>query len=149
MNWIRENKFLTAILVLTLAGAALLLYLLTGARSEFAETSERYQRQAAELRRLQALKPYPDQENLDQLTQQRDAFIAEVNSLRSTLAAMKYPMTDPSPEEFQDILRATVSEVQEMARAQNVALPEGFYLGFPQYQASPPRAEATSRIREA
>ncbi len=146
MNWILENKFVAGVLAVTAIGAALLLFLIMGARGQYLETAGEYERETGELQRLQALKPYPEEANFSKLTEQREQHAAQVQKLREKLTAMELPKEPVSPEQFQDLLRSKVSELETLAAENGVALPSGFYLGFPTYQGSPPRGEATERL---
>lgn len=146
MNWIQENKFVSGLIAVTVIGAAVIIFLLMGARAQFAETSEQYEQQTAELQRLQALKPYPEEENLKLLTEQREEHAAKVQQLRNQLATLELAREPVSPEQFQDRLRSQVSEIVALAKENGVALPEGFYLGFADYQGTPPRGEATEML---
>lgn len=146
MNWIQENKFVSGLIGVTIVAAAVLVFLLMGAQSQFAETTDQYEQQTAELQRLQGLKPYPEAANLKLLTDQRDAHAAEVQQLREDLVKLKLPKEPISPEQFQDSLRSQVSDIETLAQENGVALPTGFYLGFPAYQGTPPRGEATELL---
>ena len=146
MNWVRENRFLSAFLGVMLAGVGALGYLLFSAYGDFSEVSGQYEKQAAELRRLQSLTPYPDEENVRKLEEQKDDFIARIGSLQTSLAAMEFPREPLTPEQFQDKLRASVSATQEKAKQGGIKLPDKFYLGFDQYQAVPPKTAAATPL---
>lgn len=146
MNWFSENKFLAGLIAVVVVGVGAFLFLLTSAKAKYAETAQQYKQQANELQRLQAMKPFPAQESIDKIQEQKQSYMAAAAELRKTLSSMEFEMQAMTPEEFQDKLRATVSEVQALAGEKNVALPADFYLGFPEYQASPPRSEATARL---
>jgi hypothetical protein len=146
MNWVRENQFLSAFLGAMLAGVGALGYLLFSAYGEFSEVSGQYEKQAAELRRLQSLTPYPDEGNVKKLDEQKDDFIARIGSLQTSLAAMEFPREPLTPEQFQDKLRASVSATQDKAKQGGIKLPDKFYLGFDQYQAVPPKTAAATPL---
>lgn len=146
MSWIQENKFLTGLLAVTAVGAAILIFLLMGASARYDDTAEQFTQQTAELKRLQGLKPYPEENNFSRLTAQKDEQVAEVQKLRDELGAMELPKEAISPEQFQDSLRSKVSALEALANENGVALPEGFYLGFPTYQGRPPKGDATERL---
>lgn len=146
MNWVRENKFLTGFFAVLLIGVGVLGYLLYSASGSFTEISDKYDHQAAELKRLQNLKPYPDEENLTKMRAQKEAFVAATSTLRQTLAAHVFPVAPLTQEKFQDNLRASVSKTVEKATAAGVKLPEKFYLGFETYQSSLPKPEAAAPL---
>jgi hypothetical protein len=146
MTWISGSKFLTGLLAVTLLGVGVLGYLLMSARAEYGRFSDTYRQQANELARLRSLKPYPDQENLEKLLAQKKAYTEMVAQVREKLASAVGAIEPMTPEQFQDKLRAAVSEVQKLADEQKVGLFKDFYLGFPEYQTSPPRSEASPRL---
>lgn len=143
MNWVRENPFLTLVLLITLAGGGALGVMISGTASEYREISEIYDSQERELQRLTALDPYPDQENLDRLKVKIEAYLAEIRALELDLAESQVELEEIEPTAFQDHLRGVVSEITELAREENVALPPNFYMGFNQYQAQLPPAAVT------
>lgn len=146
MTWIRENKFLTVFFALLFAGVVVFGYLLYTASATYSDVSDKYNAQAAELRRLQNLAPYPDQENLRKMREEKDAYAAKVTELRKSLAAEEFPLEPLTPEQFQDNLRATVSHVAESASASGVKLPDKFYMGFDVYQTSLPKPDAAAPL---
>lgn len=146
MTWIRENKFLTAFFAILVIGAGVLGYLLYTASGSFDEVSENYTRQAAELKRLQNLTPFPDQANLQKLSEQKQAYMQSLSNLQKTLSGMEFPVEPMTPEKFQDKLRAAVSQMMDKAKSADIKLPEKFYLGFENYQTSLPKPEAAALL---
>lgn len=146
MNWINENKFLAVLIAVVVVVSGLLGFLMMSARSSYVATSEQLETQSSELSRLQSLKPYPEQATLDEFRKEEEAFASQSHDLRAKLTGEETPMVEITPEQFQDNLRATVSEVEKLAAEAKVTLPDGFYLGFSDYQASPPRTEAAARL---
>ncbi len=147
MNWIRENKFLTAFFAILIIGIGVLGFLAYSAWGSFGEVSENYNKQAAELKRLQNLTPYPNEANLRKMQDQRDAYIAATTDLQKKLAAIEFPLQPISPTDFQDRLRASVSQMIDKAKNAGVKPPEkSFYLGFDNYQTSLPRPEAAAPL---
>ncbi len=146
MTWIRENKFLTVFFALLFVGIVAFGYLLYTASGSYSDVSDKYNQQAAELRRLQNLAPYPDQENLRKMREDKDAYAAKVTQLQKGLAAQEFPLEPLTPEQFQDRLRSTVSQVVGSANASGVKLPEKFYMGFDVYQTSLPKAAAAAPL---
>lgn len=134
MNPIRENPFIVIVVLITLVGAGALIYLLMGARTEYAEVSESYQRQEAELQRLERLDPYPNQSNLEAYKEEVARYTQEIQALERLLSGMQDEVEPMRPEAFQDRLRQMVSDFARYAQAGGVTLPSGFYLGFDRYQ---------------
>ncbi len=141
MNWFKQNRFLGGLLIVTLLAAGVLGYLLWTAKSKYEETSANFDQQAAELKRLQTLPAFPDQQNLKKLEAQRDEHLALIDQLQKDLATVQFPLEPMTPNAFQDRLRDSVTAFT----AQNsgrMKLPTDFYLGFGRYQSAPPTAEA-------
>jgi hypothetical protein len=146
MNWVRANKLLAVFLVFAVPGALVLGYLLYNAYGSYAEISKKYAMQIRELDRLQSLRPYPDLDNLNREEKQRDALAARIDELRRGLALIEAPPVPLTPEQFQDELRKTVSELANRAVAQGTWLPEDFYLGFQKYRDTLPNDSAAGPL---
>lgn len=149
MNWVKENKFVAGFLVVILAALGGMSFLLFNAFGAFSAVSEKYDQQTQELRRLQMLKPYPEASNLEKFKAERDAYLTAATDLQSGLAKMEFSLEAVTPEQFQDRLRDAVSLALKQAEEAQVKLPEKaekFYLGFEQYQATPPRSEAAALL---
>jgi len=145
MNWIKENKFLAGFLAVLLVGAVALTFLLISNQGNFAEVSDNYSKQSAELSRLQNLVPYPDEANLKLMRDQKDDYVANIGKLEKELATSHQFALEPMPpERFQDLLKKTVDAVVE--KSGTGVLPQKFYLGFDTYQATPPRGEAAAPL---
>jgi len=146
MNWIRQNSFLAAFFAVTTVCAISLGVLLYLQYDKYSSVSDEFATQAAELKRLQSLTPYPSEENLKKLKVQREAMDAQIQTLKKSLTAMTLPIESTSPEQFQDRLRASVLATVELAKQNDVKLPEKFYLGFDGYQTTPPRPQAAMAL---
>jgi hypothetical protein len=146
MNWVRQNRFLSAFIAVMVVGIGALGFLLYSAYGRFSEVTEQYDRQTAELKRLQSLTPYPDEENLTKLEEQKTQYLKRIDQLREKLTRLEFPREELTPEQFQDSLRASVSAVEQKAKQNGVKLPDKFYLGFDQYQATPPKTEAATML---
>lgn len=145
MNWIRNNTFLAAFLAVMVLGIGGLTYLLIDSMGRYDQVAQDYDTQVKELKRLQALKPFPDQANLAAYQEVKKTYKQAVDELRAKLAAFEpAPETPPpGPTQFQDRLRRVVDDVTKAAQLANVAYPDDFYLGFERYRNSLPDAVAT------
>lgn len=149
MDWVRKNKFLAGFIGAMVVGVAVMGYLLYATQARYDQTSQEYNTQVTELKRLQALKPYPEESNLTRFSEEKKAYGEAVNSLQASMAALTPPAEKAtSPTDFQNRLRDLVSDVLRSATQTGVALPEGFYLGFEQYRQTLPDAAATPFLSE-
>jgi hypothetical protein len=144
MEAVRNNKFLTGFIAVMVIGVGVLGYLVYSSQAQYAEVSQNYDTQVAELKRLQALKPFPEEANLQVFNDRKKEYSKAVLDLQAKLAGMEPPVEQAvSPTEFQNRLREVVRNVTAKAQQVGVALPDGFYLGFEQYRESLPDAAAT------
>jgi hypothetical protein len=144
MDWIRNNRFMAGFLAFMVVGVAVLSYLLYSSYSNYDEVAQQYDRQVAELKRLQQLRPFPDAAGLKKFTDLRENYATSVNTLQAKLAAYEPPPENPplTPIQFADKLRKVVEDVTTAAQTVGMALPENFYMGFEQYRGAPPDAAA-------
>ncbi len=146
MNWVRNNRFLSGFLAVMLLGVGGLGFLLYKALDRYTAVDERYKSQVAELKRLQALPPYPNQENQVKYEALRKNYAQTVRDLQTTLASYEPAPENPPPTplQFQDRLRRAVEDTIAQAQTAGIETPkERFYLGFEQYSGTPPDAAAT------
>ena len=151
MNWVRNNRFLSGFLAVMLVGVAGLGYLLYSAMGRYTAVDDQYKTQVTELKRLQALQPYPDQPNQAKYEEIRKTYAQSVRDLQTMLAAYEPPPENPPPTplQFQDRLRIAVEETVGTAQRAGVELPkEKFYLGFEQYSSTPPDPAATPLLSQ-
>ena len=150
MDWIRNNKFMAGFLAFMVVGVGVLGYLLYTSYARYDEVSQQYDRQVTELKRLQQLSPYPDDNGLKKFVALRQSYAASVNTLQAKLAAYEPPPENPplTPIQFADKLRKVVEERTSAAQAVGMALPDNFYMGFEQYRGSPPDVAAAPLLSQ-
>ncbi|MEI6033796.1 MAG: Amuc_1100 family pilus-like protein [Verrucomicrobiae bacterium] len=143
MNWFKENPFVAALAVVTLAGAGALGYLISEAAISYSASSAAYAEAVGKLHALQEKTPFPSKENLNTIQDGLDSYSERIQQLQSQLAIMEEPL-DPSvtPQLFQDKLRKAVNAIRLDADALGIKLPENFYFGFDQYQSQVPSEKA-------
>ncbi len=142
MNWIKQNTFLAGYFAVLVIGVGALAFLLFSAKGKYEEVANTYETQAAELHRLQTLPLFPSEANRKKLDDQRKAERAKIDELQRNLAAAKLPIESMTPEQFQDKLKASVTDFSKKAADAGLELPKGFYMGFDRYQSIPPKPEA-------
>ncbi len=146
MSWVKENKFLAGFLGATVAGAGVLGFLLFQAKGSYDEQYATYEQEAAELNRLETLRPYPNAENIKKLEAQRDEYLAQANQLVAAASALEFETATVTATEFQDKLRSAVDEVNQRGAARGIKVPERFSLGFERYLTDLPRPDAAAPL---
>lgn len=145
MNWIKQNQMLAGFLGFVLVAAGVLGFLAFLAKGNADAAKAEFDQQAAELKRLEGLQPYPSDKNLKTLQNQKKQQRAQIEELNKALMANELPVeTSVSPAQFQDQLRAAVQEFTDKAGKVGLALPadKTFFMGFDRYQSELPRPEA-------
>ena len=142
MNWFQQNRFLGTFLVI--AGVVTLgaLYFLWSEKSGFDQAKVNFDRNASELNRLQSLSPFPNEANVKKMKTQAEDYSTELSKLKEELKGRVLPVVPMAPNEFQARLRQAVLSLGEKAKANNVKLPDNFFLGFDEYAASLPDTTA-------
>ncbi len=146
MNWVKNNPFLTAFLVVVILVAGALGYFLNVAYGKYAAVSELYDTQVGKLQQLQNRTPFPNAANNDAFTASLEDYSKESDAFLEHLAETQLPYENITPQAFQDRLRAVVSEIEAAAQARNVELPENFYMGFGKYQGTLPNDRAAGPL---
>jgi hypothetical protein len=153
MDWIKQNKFLAAFLLIILVAGGGLGFLAFSAKGRYDEVRETYTTKSTELNRLQTSQPYPEQDNVKKMQEVQKAHQAAIDALHKDLIKAQVPLKPLTPEKFQDNLREAVRRVAARAASRNVNLgdsnkPESgsFYMGFANYQGVPPKVEAAAPL---
>ena len=142
MSAFKQNPFLIGFSVVMVLGVGALGYLTYSAADEHSKARQEYDSAADELKRLQGLRPFPNDEHLKKFQVQKAELQGKVDALQKELSSAKIKVEEISPTGFQDKLRDTVGRITSRAPQANVILPEKFYMGFPVYQTEPPKAPA-------
>lgn len=142
MIWFRQNRSLGLFAIVVVLATIASLWFLLSAHGDWAEASERWQRDAAELDRLQRLTPFPSAENLRKMKAHAADYTAAVAKLKEELQTRVLPVTPLAPNEFQARLRGAVTSVAEKARAAKTKLPENFFFGFDEFASALPDTAA-------
>jgi hypothetical protein len=146
MKWLRENRSFGALL--TVFSTCLLgtFWLLLSSKSNWKDASAHFHETAEELTRLNRLAPYPNGENLRQMKKQVEDYAKTLTGLKEELKTQFIPLQPLAPNEFQSRLRIAVNTVAEKARANNVRLPDKFYLGFDEFASTLPHTLAAAPL---
>jgi hypothetical protein len=142
MSWASENKFLTGFGVVLLAGVGTLGYLTYSAMGKYETASGEFESAGGELKRLQGVKPFPDDKNLKDLIAQKQTLADKLAGLQTELQGRTLKVEPMPKEKFQDLLKATVAKIMAKAPEVKVTFPEGFYMDCAKYQTTPPEDAA-------
>ncbi len=147
MNALKENPFITAVILVVVAGCGALAFFASGALTRYQETMAAYTQAVQKLQGLQNKVPFPNEANIKHAEALRDGYLAKLAGLKSQLGALQVPREESvSPQQFQDTLRSTVNAVVSRADTAKVQLPEGFYLGFNEYKDNLPSERAAPEL---
>ncbi len=146
MNWFRQNRFLGGFLVALGLATLLSLCIFFRAKAAADAGEERLHRTIAELTRLRASAPFPNEDNLRKTRAQTAGYRSSLLALESELKKRMFPRPPLQPSEFQAMLRQTEDSMAERARAARVQLPGNFHLGFDEYATSLPNGLAAPRL---
>ena len=147
MNALKENPFITAVILVVVAGCGVLAFFGSGAFTTYQDTMAAYTQAVQKLQGLQNKVPFPDEANIKSAEALRDGYQEKLAGLKTQLGALQVLKEDGvSPQQFQDTLRSTVNAVVSRAEVAKVQLPEGFYLGFNDYKDNLPTERAAPEL---
>ena len=146
MSWFRENRFLGAFVIFFSAGTMVAVCFLLSAKSDWDDAVSRFDVTATELNRLERLAPYPSDENLRKMNADVQDYATTLERLKGELKTRAFSLSPMAPNEFQSRLRLAATAVVDKARANNVRLPDKFYLGFDEYASALPSEVAASLL---
>lgn len=150
----KQNKFLTGFLIVTLLGAGALGVLLFQAKGKHTEATTAYTEKVTELEGLYTGKPFPNEANYKRVLELQKQHQEAIASLQQQLAAAEIPVEPLTPEKFQDNLRQAINRVRTLAAQMNTQIGEGdsggtaakLTLGFEVYESQPPKPEAAPQL---
>jgi hypothetical protein len=146
MSWFRENRFHGGFLIFVSAGTVVAVWFSLSAKGDWDDALSRFDLTAAELNRLERLAPYPSDENLRKMSADAEEYARALQRLKGELKAHAFPVVPMAPNEFQSRLRLVVTAVVDKARANNLRLPDKFYLGFDEFASALPSEMAASLL---
>lgn len=144
MDWIRENKPLAAILGVIAVGSLALGYLLYDAWSVYDETKEGYLGLGNQVAGLKGARLAPTNENLAAKQAAVDEYAKLVDTLGKTVLILQPKVAPINDIEFQDKLKAKISEIRKLAGESKVQLPAEFAFGFEDYTSTLPKSAAAA-----
>lgn len=146
MNWFKENPIAVVLIVVAVIGTGATSYLAVDATTRRNEAQANLDSQLQKLKEFQNQKPFPTDQNLKAIKDSLEEYRTELGKYRTALAAMETPISPINPQEFQDDLRKAVDELRKKAIEKGVALPDNFFYGFDEYQATPPSQQVVGGL---
>ncbi|MEM6911498.1 MAG: hypothetical protein AAF555_07925 [Verrucomicrobiota bacterium] len=112
--------------------------------SQHKEAQELYERELSSKTRLERGKPFPNQENLDEMEESAQEYAKVVEELKAVVSDYQPPVYDVLLSQFQSRLRGLVEGSVAELEAAGVSLEEveSFYYGMDKYQSVAPTQEA-------
>jgi len=146
MNWFKQNPIAVVLIVLAIIGTGATSYLAVDATTRRDDAQANLDSQLQKLKQFQNQKPFPTSQNLKAIKDSLEEYRAELGKYRAALAAMEKPLSPINPQEFQDDLRKAVDELRKKAIEKGVTLPDNFFYGFDEYQATPPSQQEVGEL---
>jgi hypothetical protein len=146
MNWFKQNPIAVLLIVVALIGTGATSYLAVDATTRRDEAQANLDSQLQKLKQFQNQKPFPTEQNLKAIKDSLEEYRAELGKYRTALATMEKPLSPINPQEFQDDLRKAVDELRKKAIEKGVTLPDNFFYGFDEYQATPPSQQEVGEL---
>lgn len=153
-TWFSENK-----LAASFGGGFLICMLAFGwlaysSWDDSATSTQAYNDAVGKLNKLSHQNPFPNESNLTALRSSVNRQQGALDQLNKSLRSFRIPETaaiaeakpQDKPLKFQDALRAEVTKIKALANEKGSALPQGFYLGFEEYESKLPTPEEVSSL---
>lgn len=148
MSWITQNKFLAALLAVTVVLSGLILFFGNKASNRYQEEVLAFQEASAQVASYERLALYPSQPNLDGKKKAISDYQESIQDLISEFDKFQTEAEDRiSPQEFGNRLVATNERITGRLSEADVILPDGFYSGFETYTGTLAQSGATNVLR--
>jgi hypothetical protein len=147
MSWIKDNKFLVALLGGTFLGAVVLFLVGSNAVSRHDKAKEDFDAAASEATTFENVTLYPRPENRDGKSKALDEYRKSLNAMQATFAPFRpEKIENVSPQDFTNRLKAANDEVTKAFQESGCTVPEGFFCGFENYRTTLARGNATGML---
>ena len=153
-TWFSENKLAASFGGGFLICALAVGWLASASWDDYAVSSQAYSDAVGKLNKLNHQNPFPNESNLSALrssvSRQQTALDQLTKSLRSFKIAEMPAIADAKPQDkplkFQDALRAEVTKLKTLSSEKGSGLPQGFYLGFEEYESKLPTPDDVTTL---
>lgn len=142
MEWIRQNRFLTALIAITVVGIAGMAYWGKAGATRYEQAKMNFDAALADGSRIEMVKPYPIEQNRAAKKKAIEDFRSELELLQQKYDAFRPGNLEVvSPEKFIDRLKEVNDETVAACKRNALVLPDSFFCGFKAYTGKlPPRA---------
>lgn len=147
MSWIKDNKFLVALIGFTLVGVILLFVLGSKGAERYDQAKEEFDNAAAEASTFERLALYPRPENRDGKSKALDDYRESIKGLQAAFEPFRTgELTNISPQEFTNRLKTVNDEVLQAFANSETKVPDTFFSGFEDYRTTLARSNATGLL---
>lgn len=144
MTWIKDNKFLTALLGGALVVVVLLYLVGAKARARYDLAKQDFDTAAGEASTFERLPLYPRAENRDSKNKALAEYREAATGLVAAFDAYRpKEIANVSPQDFTNRLKASDNEIRKAFEDAGTTVPEPFFCGFENYKTSLARSNAT------
>lgn len=144
MTWIKDNKFLVALIGGTLLGVILLYIVGSKGASGYDQAKEEFDTAASEASSFERLALYPRAENRDGKSKALDDYRKAIQQLQAAFEPFRTTeIPNISPQEFTDRLKSVNDQIMQAFADSGTTVPEAFFSGFEDYKTSLARGNAT------
>jgi hypothetical protein len=148
MTWIKDNKFLVALIGGTLIGVILLYVVGAKGASGYQQAKEEFDAAASEASTFERLALYPRPENRDGKRKALDDYRESIKGLQAAFEPFRNAeITNISPQEFTDRLKTVNDEVIQAFASSETKVPDTFFCGFEDYRTTLARSNATGLMQ--
>jgi hypothetical protein len=147
MNWIKQNPFLSALIVITIVLCGLLVFVAIKGGSKYEKAKKDYNSAYADVRNFEKFKLYPNKDN----SQAKNKALEEYDKAIKDLSDLyKNYQLDPSKkittQQFTGNVKLASEEVAKAFNATGGKLPENFFMGFESYKGQLAKTGSTSLL---
>ena len=144
MDWIRENKVLSAILGVIFLGVGGLGYVLFNSWTNYSNSRQEYADLGAQIAQIKSLSLAPTPQNLQAKKALVEEYADNVNKLGGALFYLQPTIVAVKQADFQTKLKERVIEIKKQAADAKITLPAEFSLGFNEYLGTLPNSDLTA-----
>ena len=144
MSWFKDNKFLVVLSGTTLFLAIVLFVVGSKGSDRYDEAKQEFDTAVSEASSYERLALYPATDNRNGKSKALDEYIKATSDLQAAFEPYRpEKLTNVSPQQFTDQLKAVNDELVKAFADSKTKLPDEFFSGFERYKTELARTEAT------